>query len=109
MHHPLKYFSIFLGCDGSSLMHWFILLVASGSYVQASHCVVVSLRTLTLGMQASVLAACGFRSWGAGAWLLPGMWNLSRPGIEPMSPALVGEFLTTGVPGKSLPNTLNHL
>ena len=28
MHHPLKYFSIFLGCDGSSLMHWFILLAA---------------------------------------------------------------------------------
>ena len=28
------------------------------------------------------------------------MWNLPRPGIEPMSPALAGRFLTTGPPGK---------
>ena len=27
------------------------------------------------------------------------MWNLLRPGIEPTSPALAGEFLTTGSPG----------
>ena len=29
------------------------------------------------------------------------MWDLPRPGIEPMSPALEGGFLTTGSPGKS--------
>ena len=29
------------------------------------------------------------------------MWNLPRPGIEPMLPALTGGFLTTGLPGKS--------
>ena len=29
------------------------------------------------------------------------MWNLSRPGIELMSPALAGEFLSTVPPGKS--------
>ena len=29
------------------------------------------------------------------------MRNLSGPGIEPMSPALVGGFLTTGQPGES--------
>ena len=29
------------------------------------------------------------------------MWDLPRPGIEPMSPALAGGFLTTGPPGKS--------
>ena len=28
------------------------------------------------------------------------MWNLPRPGIEPMSPRLAGRFLTTGPPGK---------
>ena len=28
------------------------------------------------------------------------MWDLSRPGIEAMSPALAGGFLTTGPPGK---------
>ena len=27
-----------------------------------------------------------------------GMWNLPRPGIEPMSYALAGRFLTTGPP-----------
>ena len=29
------------------------------------------------------------------------MWDLLGPGIEPMSPALAGRFLTTGSPGKS--------
>ena len=29
------------------------------------------------------------------------MWDLSRPGLEPVSPALAGGFLTTGPPGKS--------
>ena len=30
------------------------------------------------------------------------MWDLPRPGIEPVSPALAGKFLTTVPPGKSL-------
>ena len=30
-----------------------------------------------------------------------GMWNLPRPGIKPMFPALTDEFLITGPPGKS--------
>ena len=30
-----------------------------------------------------------------------GMWNLSRPGIALVSPALAGRFLTTGPPGNS--------
>ena len=29
------------------------------------------------------------------------MWDLPRPGLEPMSPALAGGFLTTAPPGKS--------
>ena len=29
------------------------------------------------------------------------MWDLPGPGLEPMSPALAGGFLTTGPPGKS--------
>ena len=29
------------------------------------------------------------------------MWDLSGPGLEPMSPALGGGFLTTVPPGKS--------
>ena len=38
---------------------------------------------------------------GALPQYLQGMWNLPRPGIKPMSPALAGKFLTTGPPGKS--------
>ena len=33
-------------------------------------------------------------SCGARAYLLHSMWDLPRPGIEPMSPALVGKFFT---------------
>ena len=29
------------------------------------------------------------------------MWDLPEPGIEPVSSALAGGFLTTGLPGKS--------
>ena len=34
--------------------------------------------------------------------MLHGMWDLPRPGLEPVSPALAGRFLTTVPPGKSL-------
>ena len=29
-----------------------------------------------------------------------GMWDLPRPGLEPVSPALAGRFLTSAPPGK---------
>ena len=31
------------------------------------------------------------------------MWDLPRPGLEPVSPALAGRFSTTAPPGKPLP------
>ena len=31
-----------------------------------------------------------------------GMWDLPGPGLEPVSPALAGGFLTIAPPGKSL-------
>ena len=31
---------------------------------------------------------------------LRGMWDLPRPGLEPVSPALAGRFSTTAPPGK---------
>ena len=37
----------------------------------------------------------GFSSCGAQAYLLCGMWDLPRPGLEHVSPALAGRFLTT--------------
>ena len=37
---------------------------------------------------------------GSQAQLLHSMWDLPRPGLEPMSPALAGRFSTTVPPGK---------
>ena len=40
------------------------------------------------------------RNCGSGAQLLCGMWDLPRPGLELVSPALAGRFSTTAPPGK---------
>ena len=77
-----------LWCAGFSL-RWFLLLRSTGSrHVGFSSC---GLRALERR-----LSSCGAR-----VQLLPGMWDLPRPGLEPMSPALAGGFLTTAPPGKS--------
>ena len=39
-------------------------------------------------------------SCGAQAQLLHGTWDLPRPGLEPVSPALAGRLSTTAPPGK---------
>ena len=39
-------------------------------------------------------------SCGSQAQFLRGMWDLPRPGLEPVSPALAGRFSTTVPPGK---------
>ena len=46
-------------------------------------------------LQMRRLSRCGSR-----AQLLRGMWDLPRPGLEPVSPALAGRFSTTASPGK---------
>ena len=46
------------------------------------------------------LQTCRLSSCGSRAQLLHGMWGLPRPGLEPVSPALAGRFLTTAPPGK---------
>ena len=48
-------------------------------------------------LQTRRLSSCGSR-----AQLLHGMWDLPRPGLEPVSPALAGRFSTTAPPGKPL-------
>ena len=48
-------------------------------------------------LQTRRLSNCGAR-----AQLLRGMWDLPRPGLEPVSPALAGRFSTTAPPGKPL-------
>ena len=46
------------------------------------------------------LQTCRLSSFGSWAQLLHGMWDLPRPGLEPVSPALAGRFSTTVPPGK---------
>ena len=46
-------------------------------------------------LQTRRLSNCGSR-----AQLLCGMWDLPRPGLEPVCPALAGRFSTTAPPGK---------
>ena len=46
-------------------------------------------------LQTRRLSSCGSR-----AQLLRGMWDLPRPGLEPVSPALAGRLSTTVPPGK---------
>ena len=46
-------------------------------------------------LQTRRLSSCGSR-----AQLLRGMWDLPRPGVKPVSPALAGGLSTTAPPGK---------
>ena len=54
-------------------------------------------------LQTRRLSSCG--SW---AQLLRGMWDLPRPGLEPVSPALAGRLSTTALPGKPLLQYFKH-
>ena len=60
-----------------------------------------------MGSRRAGFSSCGLQalerrlsSSGARAQLLRGMWDLPGPGLEPVSPALAGGFLTTAPPGK---------
>ena len=46
------------------------------------------------------LQTCRLSNCGSRAQLLCGMWDLPRPVLEPVSPALAGRFSTTAPPGK---------
>ena len=48
-------------------------------------------------LQTRRLSNCGSR-----AQLLCGIWDLPRPGLEPVSPALAGRLSTTAPPGKPI-------
>ena len=55
-------------------------------------------------LQLRRLSSCGSR-----AQLLFGMWDLPRPGLEPVSPALAGRPSTTAPPGKPCLSLLRTL
>ena len=70
--------------------------------VQAYHCSGFSCcEAQALGAWASAIVARGLSSCGTQAQLLRGMWDVPRPGLKPVSPALADGFLTTVPPGKS--------
>ena len=65
-------------------------------HAQASHLAKHGLYSI----QSPVVAACGFSSCGSQASLCCGTWDLPRPGIKHVSPALIGAFFNTEPPGK---------
>ena len=83
------------------------LVVASGDH-SSSRCAGLSLsRPLLLrstGSRRAGSVICGSR-----AQLLHGMWDLPRPGHEPMSPALAGRLPTTAPPGKPYMNVYSSI
>ena len=96
----LFYLFIF-GCIGSSLLCMdFLQLRQAGATLRcgarASRCGGFSCcKAWALGIWASVAVACRLSSCGTRAQLLHGTWDPSRPGIEPVFPALAGGFSTT--------------
>ena len=86
----LFYFIFYLAASGLSCGTWGILVAACRIF----RC---SMWGLSLRHVGALVVAHGLSCPAACGILVP------RPGIEPVSPALEGRFLTTGPPGKSLP------
>ena len=83
---------------------WLLVVLGLHCSTRASHYGGFSLQSM--GCSVRGLSGCSWwaaehqlTSGGTGASLPHGMWDLPGPGIEPMSPALAGGFLTTGPPG----------
>ena len=83
-------------------MHFFHLVIILVLTARASRRGGFSCRARALGARASVVEACELGSCGLQAQLLLSVWDLPGLGMEPVSPALAGRFLITGLPGRSL-------
>ena len=92
----LLFSSILIFVFNLFLVHWVFIVVHGLLISVACRC-----GAQALGIRASVAAACGLRRCGSQAQLLLVMWNLPGPGIEPVSPALAGGFLSSVPPAKS--------
>ena len=111
--------NLYFGCVRSLLLRaGFLQLWRAGATLRcgawASHCGgFFCCGAWALGVWASAVVArglgscgswaleCRLSSCGTRAQLLHSMWDLPRTGLEPVSPALTGGFLTTVPPGKS--------
>ena len=85
----------------------FLVVVRRPLIAVASRCGARALCTWASEVVAHGLSSCGSRalehrlsSCGTWAQLFLGVWDLPGPGLEPVSPALAGGFLTTAPPGK---------
>ena len=106
------YFDFSFGCTRSlCIMCWLSLVAASRGH-SLLWCAVFTLQwlLLLLSTDSRCLSFSSCRSWtlelglspcGTRASLLLGIWDLPEPRIQSCPNALVGEFLTTGQPGKS--------
>ena len=98
-HGVFKVFLFIFGCAGSSLPSTAFSSCGDGGYSQ--------LQRVSFSLQWFLLLwSTGCRHLGSvvvahGLSLLWGMWDLPRPGIELVSPALAGRFLSTVPIGKS--------
>ena len=82
------------------------LVAASGGH-SSSWCTGLSLSQPLVAehrLQTRRLSSCGTQ-----AQLLRGMWDLPRPGLKPVSPALAGRFSTTAPPGKPKEDLLRQI
>ena len=74
------------------------LVAASGGH-SSSRCVGLSL-SWPVSLRSTGSRCAGSVIVAHGPTLLRGMWDLPRPGLEPVSPALAGRFSTSAPPGK---------
>ena len=95
-YHFLKIYMFIFGCPGSLLSCGLSLVVASGGYSVACS---GFLRWWPV-LQSMDSKDVGFSSCGAQTQLLHAMWDLPRPGMEPLFPALADRLLTTRLSGK---------
>ena len=96
MLHNIFFFYLFaFGCARSSWLTWLSLVVAS----RATLAVVRGLLSAAASLAAHRLQIRAQQMCDAQAYLLCNIWSLSRPGMEPVTPALTGGLSTTGPPG----------
>ena len=100
----LKNIYFTFGCTGSSLLGGLPLVEVSGSW--SLQCRGFSLWRL-LCLRSTGSRHTSFSSCSSWAWLLISMWDLPKPGIEPVSPASAGGVLFT-VPSRESKCVLCH-
>ena len=77
-----------------TILFFFLIFIYLFIYLRGPLTIAASL-AVEHRLQMRRLSSCGSR-----AHLLRGMWDLPRPGLEPVSPALAGRFSTTAPLGK---------